>query len=368
MARQARLLSVVVPTYNEAKNIKTLVKKVFGALEALRPYGIEGEVVIIDDNSPDGTADIAKNLAKGIPEIKVVVRKGERGLSSAILKGFKIAKGDILLVMDADLSHPPKLIPDLVTPIVKGKCDMTIASRYMRGGGTEDWPMKRRVVSWGATVLAHLVTPVKDPMSGFFALRRSVIEGVRLDPKGYKIGFEILGRGNYKKVLEVPYKFKDRKAGKSKMSGQIMTTYVGHLAGLLFAPRSIFRQFVKFCLVGLLGTLVNLAVLYASVEWAHVWYIIGATLAFCVAVTFNYALNKVWTFGDRTGSGGYVVGAYLKFIAVSLVGLALNLGILYLLTERMHLWYILSQVIAILAASVLNFLGSRWVVFTKART
>jgi dolichol-phosphate mannosyltransferase len=368
MAKLTWSLSVVVPTYNEAKNIKPLVKKVFGVLGTLKSAGIESELVIIDDDSPDGTADIARGLANEYPDLKVIVRKDERGLSSAILKGFKVAKGDLLLVMDADLSHPPKLIPELVTPIVKGKCDMTVASRYMEGGGTKNWPMKRRLVSWGATVLAHLVTPVKDPMSGFFALRRNVIEGVRLDPKGYKIGFEILGRGNYKKVLEVPYTFKDRKVGTSKMSGQIMTTYVGHLAGLLFAPRSIFRQFVKFCLVGFLGALVNLAVLYASVERAHIWYILGATLAFCVAVTFNYVLNKVWTFGDKTGSGGYIVGAYLKFIGVSMVGLALNLGILYLLTEWTHLWYIFSQVIAILAASVLNFLGSRWVVFTKART
>ena len=357
-------ISIVIPTFNEKENIRTIITRV---LEVIKKGNIDAELLIIDDNSPDGTAALATSMARKHPEIRVEVRKNERGLSSAVLRGFKLARGDIFLVMDADLSHPPELIPKLLAPIIARKCQIAMASRYIKGGGTEGWPASRTAVSKGATFLAKLVTSVKDPMSGFFALRSSVISDVDLNPKGYKIALEILARGNYKTVIEVPFIFKDRAAGKSKLSRKVMGQYVQHLAGLLFAQNSIFKQFVKFCVVGLIGTLFNLAVLFAIVEWAHLWYLFGATIAFCVAVTSNYTLNKYWTFQDTSKRTERIVGRYLKFIVVSLPGLALNLAILYILTEFTHIWYLLSQVIAIVAASVLNYLGSRAVVFTSAR-
>jgi len=226
------MLSVIIPCYNEKENIEHIIKAVF---RVLRENGFEGEVIVVDDESPDGTAAIAQGMMDRLKDLRVVVRKGEKGLSSAIVRGFREAKGDIIVVMDADLSHPPELLPELVRPLLDGRCEMTIASRYVKGGGTEGWPLKRRMISKGATLLARLITDVCDPMSGFFAIKRSVVDGVELNPKGYKIALEVLARGNYRKVIEVPFVFRDRKAGLSKLDNKVIREYVSHLSGLLLS-------------------------------------------------------------------------------------------------------------------------------------
>lgn len=354
------MVSVVIPTFNERENIADVINAVNSAL---KEGGLDGEVVVIDDDSQDGTADVIRGLMEGSSNVRLFVRKAERGLASAVMRGFGEARGEVICVMDADMSHPPGLLPDLVRPIIDGRTDLVFASRYVKGGGTEGWPLKRRVISKGATLLARLVTPVRDPMSGYFALRRGVIEGVPLDPKGYKIGLEVLARGRYENVVEVPYTFRDRRVGKSKMSGRVIGEYVSHLMGLLLAPRSTFMQFVKFSVVGLIGIVVNLAVLLLLVEKAGLWYMPAAILAFCAAVTSNFVLNKVWTFKDRSTRPGHVVGGYMKFVIVSVAGLCLNLIVLYMLVEFLDLWYLFAQLLAILSASVLNFVGSKALVF-----
>ena len=185
------------------------------------------ELIIVDDGSPDGTADIAESYADVHP-VRVVRRPGKAGLASAVLAGFAQARGDVLLVMDADLSHPPEAVPLLVTAI-EGGADLAVGSRYVQGGGTEDWPLKRRVVSRAACLVGNVLVPIRDCTSGFFAIRRSAIEGVKLNPIGFKIGFEVMARGRYKKAVEVPYVFRDRELGKSKFGRREILQYLVQL-------------------------------------------------------------------------------------------------------------------------------------------
>lgn len=216
------MLSVVVPTYNEAGSIPKLAERLRAALD-----GREWELVVVDDGSPDGTADIAAALAPRIP-VNVVRRAGKAGLASAVVAGFDAARGDILVVMDADLSHPPETVPALAAAIDAG-ADLAVGSRYVKGGGVMDWPWRRRVVSRVACLMGNALVPVRDATSGFFALRRSVVDGVKLNPIGFKIGFEVIARGRYAKVVEVPYTFRDRELGASKFGRREIMQYVVQL-------------------------------------------------------------------------------------------------------------------------------------------
>jgi dolichol-phosphate mannosyltransferase len=186
--------------------------------------GREWELVVVDDGSPDGTAAVAEQIAATQP-VRVVRRAGKLGLASAVVAGFAAARGDTLVVMDADLSHPPEVVPQLLDAIAGG-ADMAIGSRYVKGGGAMDWPMTRRVVSRVACLMGNALVPVRDSTSGFFALRRAVIDGVKLNPIGFKIGFEVMARGRYAKAVEVPYVFRDREVGKSKFGRREIGQYL----------------------------------------------------------------------------------------------------------------------------------------------
>ena len=216
------MLSVVVPTYNEAGSVPKLAERLHAALG-----GRERELVIVDDGSPDGIADVAAALAPRIPA-SIVRRAGKGGLASAVIAGFSAARGDILVVMDADLSHPPETVPRLLSAIADG-ADLAVGSRYVAGGAVEDWPLKRQVVSRVACLMGNALVPVRDATSGFFALRRSVIDGVTLNPIGFKIGFEVIARGRYRTVVEVPYTFRDRELGASKFGRREIGQYVVQL-------------------------------------------------------------------------------------------------------------------------------------------
>jgi dolichol-phosphate mannosyltransferase len=212
------VISVVVPTYNEAASIPKLAERLAASMGA-RPW----ELVVVDDGSPDGTADVAEALAPLIP-VRVVRRAGKLGLATAVMAGFAAAQGDPIVVMDADLSHPPEVVPHLVDAVRNGT-ELAVGSRYVPGGGTVDWPLRRRIVSRVACLMGNALVPVRDATSGFFALRRSVIDGVRLDPIGFKIGFEVIARGRYRRVVEVPYTFRDREAGRSKFGTREILSY-----------------------------------------------------------------------------------------------------------------------------------------------
>lgn len=364
------LVSVIIPTYNEAENIQGIVKE---ALASLRRAGMDGEVVVVDDGSPDGTADLAEALAPRLP-VRVVRRQGKMGLGSAVVAGFRAAQGGTLVVMDADFSHPPSLLPKLVRALDGDKADVAIGSRHVSGGGTEDWGRGRRLVSWGATLLARPLTSVKDPMSGFFALRREVVDGIDLGTRGYKILLEILVKGNIGpgpgRVAEVPFVFKDRRAGTSKLGAGEFSSYAGHVLRLMSVSRTPAAQFLRFAAVGAIGVLVNLAVLFALVEWTGLWYLEAAMAAFMVAVTVNYAGNRLWTFRDSSGLGQRrsadmrdVTVRYCQFLSISVMALFVNLAVLYMFVELGELWYFSGQMLGILVATVVNFAGNRYWTF-----
>jgi dolichol-phosphate mannosyltransferase len=186
-------------------------------------------------------------------------------------------------------------------------------------------------------------------------LKKNVIRGVALDSKGYKIGMEILAKGNYERVKEIPYAFTDRKYGDSKLNFRIVGEYTSQLISLYFG---LFGQFIKFCAVGGIGAAINLFALYFLVEFIHLWYIFGAAVAFVMAVSSNFILNKRWTFDDRR-KGLWAIKSYVKFFVISIAGLAINLSVLYLLVEYFSAWYIFAQVVAIVAATIWNFTGSK---------
>jgi dolichol-phosphate mannosyltransferase len=213
------LVSLVIPTYNERDNIIPL-------LEAVRPAmaGRELEVWIVDDDSPDRTWERASDYARSHPEVHVIRRTSQRGLSAAVIEGFRRARGELLAVMDADLSHDPALLPRLVDAVIGG-ADVAVGSRRVPGGGADNWPWHRRKASDVATALTRwwLRVRLHDPMSGYFVLRRAVFEGVRerLQPRGYKILLEIVCRAGSVEAVELPYVFRDRQQGVSKVSPRV---------------------------------------------------------------------------------------------------------------------------------------------------
>ena len=225
-------VSIIVPTYKEAENIPVLAERVFAAL---RTAEIPGEMIIVDDDSRDGTEKAVRGLAERYP-IRVITRTNERGLSSAVVRGFHEAKHDVLLCMDADLSHPPEALPAVIAPIAEDRADFCIGSRYAAGGRTkEDWGLLRRMNSWGATLLAKPLTRAKDPMAGFFCLRRAVLtraEEAGLNPIGYKIALEIMIKARCRRITEVPIEFSDRLHGRSKLTFRQQLLYLRHLVSL----------------------------------------------------------------------------------------------------------------------------------------
>ncbi len=207
-------LSIIVPTYNERQRLEQLVASVSAVFDA---HDIAGELVVVDDNSPDGTGEIADRLTACHP-VQVVHRAGKQGLGSAVIAGFARARGSVLGVMDADLSHPPSVLPGLLAALRALEVDVVVGSRYVPGGASQNWPFFRRAMSRFACVLAWPLTPVRDATSGLFVVRRSAIEGVRISAAGFKICLELLMRSRIASVAEIPYVFADRAAGESKMT------------------------------------------------------------------------------------------------------------------------------------------------------
>jgi dolichol-phosphate mannosyltransferase len=220
-------LTVILPTYNERECLAALHER-FEA--AVRPYS--AEILVVDDSSPDGTGVFVRWLSGNGGPWKLLSRDGERGLATAVVDGFRQARGEVLAVMDADGSHPPETLPKLIAPIAEERAEFVLASRFVPGGSDEGLTPARRVVSWAAAFGARGLTAVHDPMSGFFALRRSVLERSSLAPVGYKIGLEVLVKCHPSPVLEVPFTFRRRVAGISKLGSRQIVGYAHHLERL----------------------------------------------------------------------------------------------------------------------------------------
>lgn len=228
VAAVAPTLALVVPTYNERERLPELVRAIF---DAYQRGHVEGELVIVDDNSPDGTGAVADELARSYP-IRVIHRAGKLGLGTAVVEGFAAASAEIVGVIDADLSHPPDLVPRMLEVMQRERADMVIGSRYIPGGGTSNWERSRVIMSKAACLLARGLTPVRDATSGFFLMRRDRARGVTISAGGFKICLELLIRSEPSLVIEVPYVFKGRTVGESKMNVKEATGYLVQLRDL----------------------------------------------------------------------------------------------------------------------------------------
>jgi dolichol-phosphate mannosyltransferase len=222
--------SIVIPTYNEAGGIERLI----GTLgELFVANDLDGEMIVVDDHSPDGTGDIVDALADRYP-VRCLHRPGKMGLSSGVIDGWRFARADstALGAMDADFSHDEKIVPKMVAALESGAFGLAVGSRYVRGGGIENWPMKRKITSVVACAMAWPLVPIRDVTSGFFLVKREALDGVELDPIGFKIGLEVAAKARYGKATEVPYVFKDRIVGESKLNGKEITNYLKQLRRL----------------------------------------------------------------------------------------------------------------------------------------
>ncbi|MGB9759856.1 MAG: polyprenol monophosphomannose synthase [Thermoproteota archaeon] len=224
-------LSILLPTYMEAETLPKLIEE----LEKILKH-INFEIIVIDDNSPDGTAEVAEKLRKKFKNVNVIRRYGKFGLGSAVVEGLRVARAKLIVVMDADLQHPPEVLPIMLKKLKEGY-EVVIASRYVEGGKIDGLSLWRRLISKGATVLAHLLFPkircIADPLSGYFAFDKDTIHGVELNPISYKILLEILIKGRYTKFCEVPYSFRRRTEGRSKFGLHEMLHYLRHLYALV---------------------------------------------------------------------------------------------------------------------------------------
>ncbi len=359
-------VSIVVPTYREAENLRELIERIAAAM---RPAGRPFEVIVVDDDSPDDTARVMAQLAGEGHPARLVTRTDERGLSGAVLRGFREAEGGVLVCMDADLSHPPEALPELVRAAEEPETDFVIGSRYVRGGSTEEgWGLLRWLNSKVATLLARPFTRARDPMAGFFALRREVFErAAPLNPIGYKVGLELLVKCGCRRVREVPIHFADRKRGQSKLSLKEQLRYLQHLKRLADFKFGVVSRLGQFCSVGATGMVVDLGTLAALLHAGLEFYLARA-VAIWVAMTWNFAGNRLITFSDREREG--ILGQYVRFVASCSLGAVVSWSASVGLERSLPAFAFQPYVCAVagIAAGLLvNFTLARHWVFRRTR-
>ena len=367
-------VSIIIPTYKEALNIPGLVQRIEAALT---PTGRSFDLWLMDDPSGDGVERVVEGLHK--PWVRLVTRNPPRGLGYAVLEGLRRATGDVLVVMDSDLSHPPERIPDLVAAAEQDGVDFVIGSRYASGGTIAgDWSLFRHINSRVATLLARPFTRAADPMSGFLAMKRSLLgtAAAELDPIGYKIGLELIVKCRCRKIVEVPIHFSDRTLGTSKMGLAEQARYVVHVRRLARWKFGELARFVEFGVVGGTGVVVNLvaltlansALVALGMTSQSVRLNTAVPVAVLLSMTSNFFLNRVFTFADKRRS--HLGREYLTFVAVCLVGGVVNWWVTTRLAVRwteMMLGLQAAAVCGVLAGMLFNYIGSRAAVFRTVR-
>ena len=352
-------LSLIIPTYNEEKNIQQLITILVQLLDEILLE--EYELIVVDDNSPDKTWKLALELTSTYTQLKVMRRDSEKGLATAVIRGWQVARGEILGVIDADLQHPPQTLIKLWQEIEKG-ADLAVASRNVEYGGVSEWNILRRFLSRGAQILGLLILPeviarLSDPMSGYFMVRREVLIDQPLQPSGYKILLEVLARGKIRWIGEVGYIFQERKTGNSKVTFQQYLEYIQHLIRLRLDLWQI-RRFVRFGISGFSGVFVNMFILYLLREYVGLGLTRSAILAAEVAIINNFFWNDRWTFRDISEQQKGRIKTFrrfLKFNVICLSGLVLNILVLNLLYNFLDMNEYLANLIAIATVTFWNF-------------
>ena len=369
-------ISIIIPTYNESKNIINILKSIGSNL----PKNIHTEAIVIDDNSPDGTGKLVEDYLKNVKKIadytiEIIHRKAKDGLGTAILKGIQQAKGDTIVVMDCDFSHPPQIIPKLIESIKKYQYDIAVASRYIQGGKIQGWSLKRKFMSKFATLIAKkgLGINTKDPMSGFFAFKRNILKGLNIDAIGYKILLEILVKTKDVTIKEIPYTFQDREFGSSKLSIKTIFDYYRSVWKLYRYGKPLEKQekrssvkFLskagRFYTVGASGFIVNYVIsLLFTGGVSELWYLHANVIGIIASITTNFILNKTWTFTDRDFTIKKTISQYGKFAMFSSLGALIQLGMVYFLVDSNEISYPLALILAVMTAAFGNFvLNKKW--------
>ena len=372
-------ISIILPTYNESNNIIEILKQIKNSL----PKNIISQTIVVDDNSPDGTGRIVEEYIQNFKKItnhtiNIIHRTAKTGLSSAIFNGIQEAKGETIIVMDADHSHPPQIIPKMIESLKKSHCDIVIASRYVKGGQIKDWTLFRKIISKIATKIAKSFLNVeqKDPMSGFFAFKKNIIKNSKFDLIGYKILLEMLVKTKNAKIMEIPYTFTDRKIGQSKLDSQIIIEYLKAVWKLYRFGKNVkindkkstsfVSKAARFYTIGATGLLVNLLSSYLLVAGIpDVWYIHANLIGIVSSISSNFILNKYWTFEDKDFSKKKTLLQFLKFTTFSALGAIIQLGMVFYLTETQNMPYYLSLVLAVLTAAFGNFILNKKYTFKE---
>ena len=369
-------ISIIIPTYNESQNIINILKSIGSNL----PKNLLTQAIIVDDNSPDGTGKIVEDYLKNLKKmadytIEIIHRKAKDGLGSAILNGIQHAKGDTIVVMDSDFSHPPQIIPKLIDSVKKYKFDIAVASRYIKGGNIKGWSFKRKIMSKFATLIAKkgLGIDAKDPMSGFFAFKKNILNGLNIDAIGYKILLEILVKTKNVTITEIPYTFQDRELGSSKLNLKIILDYFKSVWKLYRYGKPLEKQekrssvkflskAARFYTVGASGFVVNylISLLFAG-GISDMWYLHATIIGITVSITTNFILNKAWTFSDRDFRIKKTLTQYGKFAMFSSLGALVQLGMVYFLVDSIEISYPLALILAVMTAAFGNFIfNKKW--------
>lgn len=354
------MISIILPTYNERKNLKKLFRRISESLP-----DTTYEIILVDDDSPDGTAERGRELSKNHP-VRVFVRKKDPGLSQSVIKGLEEAKGDQIVVMDADLQHPPEKITDLVAQLEDS--DLVIGSRFKQRDSVDHWSLKRKIINRGAALPAKIVMwpqKLSDPMSGFFAINSDAIDSSELDAEGFKILLEILHRNNLR-TEEVQYSFHERDNGDSKLGLAEIVDYMEQAGVMLLDKIGLSRSkskrlinAVEFMGVGATGVLVNSVIFLAAIGFGQHYSVAGA-LAFLGALHWNFFWNREITFSKSTRS---LKHQYKFFFLVNLGGFILYELLLFALIGGFGIWEPLANILAIFGGFLWNFFGSEKLAF-----
>jgi len=346
-------LAVIVPTYKEAGNIEELAARLGRTLE-----GLDFELIVVDDDSPDGTAAIASRIARQDPRVRVLRRIGRRGLASACIEGMLATTAPYLAVIDGDLQHDEGLLPSMLEALKGEGLDIVVGSRYAAGGSVGDWDPRRRSMSRlaGRLGLTLIDADLSDPMSGFFMLKASVLEGCVRDLSG--VGFKILldifaSSPRPLAFKEMPYGFRERLSGESKLDNAVLFEYLLMLAQKALGPMVPLR-FIAFSLVGASGVVVHMTVLWMLHRALAVPFVVGQAAAALVAMTTNFLLNNSLTYRDLRLRGRDLLRGWLSFVLACSVGAVANVGIAAYLFAAQSYW-VLSALAGILVGAVWNY-------------
>lgn len=346
-------LSIIVPTYNERDNIGELSNRIAKELPS-----VNWELIFVDDNSPDGTAIIAQQLGRIDPRVRCIRRVGRRGLASACIEGMLSSNARFFIVMDADFQHDPSSLPGMYNLLLSNSADLVIASRYMAGGTVSDWDERRKTMSRLATRLAKIICsrPVSDPMSGFFGLKREVMDAclMELSTIGFKILLDIIASsGKHIRISEVPLQFSSRAKGQSKLNFNVMWEYILLILDKLFG-KYIPVRFMAFATVGVIGIFVHMVVLALFFKGIGLQFAMSQAIATGVAIIFNYTLNNILTYAGHTLKGISWIKGLFSFSLICGIGAIANVGAANYLFSNNFQWA-LAAVAGIVLSAVWNY-------------